>query len=174
MSGAPWRDQRVRGTGSPPVSHSNRTSFPTTAIRTGAGRRTKYGGSETHTVGSPRLRPRDWWIWVWLNLPCSECVQATAWYSIFMLLQLSTINFFYSSNSACFLFLKYICRQGCGSGFSIFSNCGSGSRVLMTKNWKKFTGGHFYIFFFLSKIAIYLSLSLPKGRSSYRRSLQPQ
>ncbi len=40
----------------------------------------------------------------------------------------------------------------------------------MTKNWKKITGEIF--FFFLSKTAIYLSLSLHKVCPSYRRSLQ--
>jgi SNF2 family DNA or RNA helicase len=40
----------------------------------------------------------------------------------------------------------------CGSGYS------SRSRVLMTKNWKKAAAE------FLSKIAIYLSLGLYKGR----------
>jgi hypothetical protein len=66
-----------------------------------------------------------------------------------------------------------------GSDFSIFGQCGSksgswsrsGSRskVLMTKNWEKFIT----VFFFLIKIAIYLSLGLHKGRLSYKRSLQP-
>jgi hypothetical protein len=42
----------------------------------------------------------------------------------------------------------------------------------MTKNWKKFTAGKFFILF-STKIAIYLSLGLHKGRPSYRRSLQP-
>jgi hypothetical protein len=41
----------------------------------------------------------------------------------------------------------------------------------MTKNWKKFTVK--IIIYFLSKIAIYISLGLHKGRLSYRRSLQP-
>ncbi len=60
------------------------------------------------------------------------------------------------------------CRHfsNCGSG----SQCGSGSRVLMTKNWKKFTTRIFNLFL---KLAINLSLGLPKGRPSYRRSLQP-
>jgi hypothetical protein len=40
----------------------------------------------------------------------------------------------------------------------------------MTKNLKNFTAEKMYIF--LSKIAIYLSLGLYKGRPSYRRSLQ--
>jgi hypothetical protein len=48
---------------------------------------------------------------------------------------------------------------------------GSGSRVLMTKNWKKITADKKIIF--LSKIAIYLSLGLHKGRSRYRRSHHP-
>jgi hypothetical protein len=47
-------------------------------------------------------------------------------------------------------------------------------RVLMTKNWKKvYNWKKFLNKFFLSKIAIYLSLGLHKGRPSYRRSLQP-
>jgi hypothetical protein len=66
--------------------------------------------------------------------------------------------------------------SGNGSGCKIFCQCGSGygsgCRVLMTKNWKKFTTEHF-LTFFLSKIAIYLSLSLHEGRPSYRRSLHP-
>jgi hypothetical protein len=37
---------------------------------------------------------------------------------------------------------------------------------------EKFTVGIF-IYIFLSKIAIYLSLGIPKGPPSYRRSLQP-
>ncbi len=76
------------------------------------------------------------------------------------------------------------CGSGYGSGSSIFSNfwsgsrsqCGSGfssrSRVLMSKNWIKLTAGNF-LYIFWSKIAIYLSLDLPKGRPGYRRSLQP-
>jgi hypothetical protein len=54
----------------------------------------------------------------------------------------------------------------CGSGY------GSRSKVLMTKIWKKFTVEIKFIFFW-SKIAIYLSLGLHKGRPSYRRSLHP-
>jgi hypothetical protein len=38
----------------------------------------------------------------------------------------------------------------------------------MTKNWQKFTAGKKLIFF-LSKIAIYLSLGLHKGRPSYKK-----
>jgi hypothetical protein len=51
--------------------------------------------------------------------------------------------------------------------------CGSGSRsrVLMTKNRKKFTTEK--KLYFWIKITIYLSLGLHKGRSSYRRSLHP-
>ncbi len=45
----------------------------------------------------------------------------------------------------------------------------SGSRALMTKNWKKITAE---IFFFKSKTAIYLSLGIHKVCPSYRRSLQ--
>ncbi len=47
----------------------------------------------------------------------------------------------------------------------------SGSRVLMTKSWKKVTAEKKFNFF-LSKTTIYLSLGLHKGRPSYRRSLQ--
>ncbi len=49
-----------------------------------------------------------------------------------------------------------------GSGSSILGECGSGSRsrVLMTKNWKKLTAEK--TIFFWSKIAICLSLGLPK------------
>ncbi len=51
-----------------------------------------------------------------------------------------------------------------GSGYEYRSGIGSGSRsrVLAEK-----------IIFFWSKIAIYLSLGLLKGRPSYRKSLQP-
>jgi hypothetical protein len=42
---------------------------------------------------------------------------------------------------------------------------------LMKKNFTKFKAENFYIFFW-SKIAIYLSIGLHKGRPSYRRSLQ--
>jgi hypothetical protein len=42
----------------------------------------------------------------------------------------------------------------------------------MTKNWEKITAEMKYIFSG-SKIAIYLSLGLHKGRPSYRRSLHP-
>ncbi len=48
----------------------------------------------------------------------------------------------------------------------------SGSRVSMTKNLKKITAGKKFNIFW-SKIAIYLSLGLHKGRPSYRRSLHP-
>jgi hypothetical protein len=77
--------------------------------------------------------------------------------------------------------------QGCGSIF-IFSGSGSrvwgwrpiriririqsGSRALMTKNWKKITVEKYFIFFFLQKTAIYQSLGLHKVCPSYRRSLQ--
>ncbi len=47
----------------------------------------------------------------------------------------------------------------------------SGSRALMTKNWKKITDEKNLIFF-LSKTKIYLSLGLHKVSPSYRRSLQ--
>jgi hypothetical protein len=47
----------------------------------------------------------------------------------------------------------------------------SGSRDLITKNWKKLQL-NFFFFFFLSKTTIYLSLGLHKECPSYRRSLQ--
>jgi hypothetical protein len=56
-------------------------------------------------------------------------------------------------------------QSGSGSGSA------SGSMVLMTKNGEKFTAGKNLIFFFISKIAIYLSLGLQKGRPNYRGSL---
>ncbi len=58
-----------------------------------------------------------------------------------------------------------------GSGSSIRSE--SGSRVFMTKNWRK--KADFALLLFLTKkIVIYLSLGLHKGRTNYRRSLQIQ
>ncbi len=42
----------------------------------------------------------------------------------------------------------------------------------MTKKWKKITAENFFIIFFWSKTAIYLSLGLHKVCPSYRRSLQ--
>ncbi len=63
-----------------------------------------------------------------------------------------------------------------GSGSSILGwtpiriRIQSGSRALMTKNWKKIFSWEF--FSFLSKTAIYLSLGLHKVCPSYRRSLQ--
>jgi hypothetical protein len=42
----------------------------------------------------------------------------------------------------------------------------------MTKNWKKFTAEK-ELFFFLLKIAIYLSLGLRKRRPGFSISLQP-
>ena len=43
----------------------------------------------------------------------------------------------------------------------------------MTKKWrKKITAENFFLFFFISKTAIYLSLGLHKVCPSYRRSLQ--
>ena len=48
----------------------------------------------------------------------------------------------------------------------------SGSRILMTKNWKKFTAEKKITFFLDQKTSINLSLGLHKGRPSYRRSLQ--
>ncbi len=75
------------------------------------------------------------------------------------------------------------CRQCCGSvliwsGSSILGRIPiririqSRSRVLMTKNWTKFTAVKNFILFFLSKTTSYLSLGLHKRRPSYRRSLQ--
>jgi hypothetical protein len=43
----------------------------------------------------------------------------------------------------------------------------------MTKKWKNITAEKQNLIFFGSKIAIYLSLGLHKGRPSYMRSLQP-
>ncbi len=71
----------------------------------------------------------------------------------------------------------------CGSGFtesgsvkrsgsSISSESGHGSRVLMTKNWRKKSWKFFKIFFW-SKIAIYLSPSLHILRPRNRRRRQP-
>jgi hypothetical protein len=57
-----------------------------------------------------------------------------------------------------------------GSGSSISSE--SGSRVLMTKNWRKKIQLNF-LYLFWSNIPIYLFFGLHKGRLSYRRSLQP-
>ncbi len=83
-----------------------------------------------------------------------------------------------------FMYRKPVCGSGSGygSGSSISSESGSGygsdsgpgygSRVLMTKNWKKYSW-NFFLFFFWSKIAIYLSLGLQKWHPNYRRSLQP-
>jgi hypothetical protein len=58
------------------------------------------------------------------------------------------------------------CGSGNGSGSSIFCQCGSvdGSRIQGFDDQK--------MGIFLSKIAIFLSLGLHKGRISYRRSLQ--
>ncbi len=56
--------------------------------------------------------------------------------------------------------------------FRLNSNPGSGSRALLTKNWKKITPEKKINFFFKSKTAIYLSLGLHKVHPSYRRSLQ--
>ncbi len=64
---------------------------------------------------------------------------------------------------------------GCGSSILGRIPTGSrpGSRVLMTKNWRKKVSAEKKLYFFSSKIAIYLSLGLHKGRPSHRRSLQP-
>jgi hypothetical protein len=48
----------------------------------------------------------------------------------------------------------------------------SGSTVLETKNSKKIIAEKYFLCFF-TKIAIYLSLGLHKGRPSYRKNLQP-
>ncbi len=73
------------------------------------------------------------------------------------------------------------CGSGYRSGSSIFYNCGSGSRIRipdpdpgfddlkLTKNLQL----EIQFLFSWSKIAIYLSLGLHKGRPSYMRSLQP-
>ncbi len=65
---------------------------------------------------------------------------------------------------------KHRTGQCFASGFVDF---GSGSRVLMTKSWKKIYSWKRNLICFWSKIAIDLSLVLHKGRASYRRSLQP-
>ncbi len=71
----------------------------------------------------------------------------------------------------CLLVVKNLLyNQRVGSGLSDF---GSGSMILMTKNWKKNYSWKKKFDIFLIKIAIYLSLDLHKGRPSYRRSLQP-
>jgi hypothetical protein len=57
-----------------------------------------------------------------------------------------------------FIYVRRCCGSGfidSGSGSSISRESGSGSRVLMTKKWKKY------------------SLKKFLGRPSYRRSLQP-
>jgi hypothetical protein len=63
--------------------------------------------------------------------------------------------------------------SGSGSGSSISSDSRTGSRVLMTKNFRKDRYGKTGNFFILSKIAIYLSLGLLEGSPSCRRSLMP-
>ena len=64
----------------------------------------------------------------------------------------------------------------CGSGSSILGQCGSGSgsrsRLLMTKICKIFQLEKKFKFFW-SKIALFLSLGLHKGRPSYKTNLQP-
>ncbi len=63
----------------------------------------------------------------------------------------------------------------CGSGSSIFWQCGYGSgsvsesRVLMTKIWKTLTAENFFLYFFDKNF-----LGLRKGRPNYRRSLQTE
>ncbi len=59
------------------------------------------------------------------------------------------------------------------SGSSIFPNCGSGDPIPNPGFWRpkitiKFTAVKFFHIFFITKIAIYLSLGLHKGRTSYR------
>ncbi len=72
-------------------------------------------------------------------------------------------------------------NQGCGSAFissgsSILGwipiRIRSGSRALMTKNWRKKIQLKIFLFVFGSKTTIYLSLGLHTERPSYRRSLQ--
>ncbi len=55
----------------------------------------------------------------------------------------------------------------------IWSSSKSGSKVFDDKNLRKKYSWIFFCFFFWSKITIYLSLDLHKGRPSYRRSLRP-
>ncbi len=59
--------------------------------------------------------------------------------------------------------------SNCGSGS--ISGSSSGSRVLMTKNFKKLELENFF-YICLQKIVIYLSLDLHKERASYRRRLR--
>jgi hypothetical protein len=72
---------------------------------------------------------------------------------------------------------KIPCMQRCGSALvSVriwrFCQCGAGSRVLMSKHWKKCTAEKKQPFF-RSKIAICLHLGLHKGRLSSSRRLNP-
>ncbi len=83
------------------------------------------------------------------------------------------------------LSLTFSILQGCGSAF-ISSGSGSGilgwipiririqsgSRAVMTKNWKKVTAKKKLHFFYIKNYNLYLSLGLHKERPSYRRSLQ--
>ncbi len=71
--------------------------------------------------------------------------------------------------------------QCCGSGFiesgyesgsCISSESGSGSRVLMTKNWRKESWKIFYPFFISNYNLLFHIPYLHKGRPSSRRSLQ--
>jgi hypothetical protein len=170
MSGAPWRVQRVRGTGSPPVSHSSRTSFPTTAIRTGAGRRTKYGGSETQW-DQPDCGQgiSEYWY-------CASNFNAVflCYYNYYEIFWQSTINF-------CFIHqvLRVFCFYKISAGKTVvpdpaFFLIADPDPGFWWPKIGKNLQQDIFIYFFLIKIAIYLSLSLPKGRPSYRRSLQPQ
>ncbi len=64
----------------------------------------------------------------------------------------------------------YPSNHCCGAGSGIPSESGSGSKVLVTKNWrKKYSWKKNNLFW--SKIAIYI-LALRKGHPSFRRSLQ--
>ncbi len=60
-----------------------------------------------------------------------------------------------------------------GSGSRIFPNCGSGSRVLKTKNCKSFTAEK-KLYIFLSKIAIYLFLASKQDAEPTGEAFGPQ
>jgi hypothetical protein len=70
-------------------------------------------------------------------------------------------------------------RPQCASGSGSRSQCGSGSgsssrsRVLIDQKFENIYSWEFYINIFFLKNCNYLSPGLPKGRPSYRRSLQP-
>ncbi len=64
--------------------------------------------------------------------------------------------------------------QCCGFASSLLGESGYGSRVSVTKNFTTKIGtAKNKIIFLCSKIAIYLSIGLLKGRPSHRRSLHP-